>query len=108
MYSNIKSILGLTSENTPSNIDEILSQFISMYSNALCLEIDEESVPLSLQFIVTEAVIARYKRRGSEGLKSERVDIVSQQFEADFFLAYRPYIEAYKAKDNKKTRVRFL
>lgn len=111
MLSNIKRILGLSLTEIDTEDDAVLEQFIEMYFNALCIEVDEITVPTSLQFIVTEAVISRFNRRGSEGLKNESVDVVSQTFETDLFAPYKQLIQSYKANKQKATgtnRIRFL
>ena len=111
MLSRIKRILGLSLVEESSTDDFLLEQFIDMYSNALALEINESAVPQSLEFILVEAVVSRWNKRGSEGLKSESIDVVSHTFHDDLFAPYKHFIASYKANNNPASlanRVRFL
>ncbi|MCH4825784.1 phage head-tail connector protein [Planococcus halocryophilus] len=111
MLDRVKRILGLSLVAETSSDDFLLEQFIDMYSNALILEINESIIPASLEFILIEAVVSRWNRRGLEGLKSESVDIVSHTFNEDHFSSNRQFIEAYKANMkliNQTNRIRFL
>lgn len=93
--TRIKRALGLT-DNTK---DDIISDFILMYSDAICLRSGAEQVPQELWYILVEVVIARYNRIGSEHLKAENVDVVSQTYHDEILLAYEPYFTEYKKRN---------
>lgn len=96
MLDRIKRVLGLSLEDSNSNEDLLLEQFIQMYSSAIQLEINETMIPQQLEFVLIEVVSARWKKRGQEGLVSESIDIVSQTFHSELLDPYRIYLKTYK------------
>ncbi|WP_203246335.1 phage head-tail connector protein [Sporosarcina beigongshangi] len=93
--------------------DDVLTDFIEMYDKAICLHTGTTETPTALEFILTEAVIARWQRMGSEGMKSEKIDIVTQQFTDEVLDSYLPYIQQWKAANqpdggSSLKRIQFL
>ncbi|MFP3357585.1 phage head-tail connector protein [Planococcus sp. SIMBA_143] len=111
MLDRIKRALGLPLGTENTEDDFLLEQFIEMYSNALMLEINETTIPSQLDFILVEVVVSRWNRRGSEHLKAESVDVVSNTFYEDIFSPYKFFIETYKSNQKPvpiKTGFRML
>lgn len=108
ILSRIKRIIGLFDNSK----DDVLTDFILMYESAIKLKADVEIIPISLEWILIEAVISRYQRIGSEGMKSESVDIVTMQFHDEILAQYDAYFDDYKRKNNGSSselvRVKFL
>lgn len=84
----------------------VLEEIIKLQSDALISKLGLDSVPNELEYIVVETSIARYNRLGSEGLKSEHIDVISQTFVEDLFAPYAETIASYKG--TKSNRAKFL
>jgi len=71
---------------------------------------DEEEVPVVLQYIVTELVIARFNRFGNEGMSSYSQEGESMAFSSDDIAPYLDDIEEWnkKQQNNRRGVVRFL
>ena len=90
---------------TSNEKDAIINEFISNFTNAVNLYCGTETLPKQLEFIVVESTIARMNRVGSEGLKSENIDVIGLSYIEDILEPYQPYMDAYKQSSKK---VRFL
>ncbi|MDW0112160.1 phage head-tail connector protein [Sporosarcina saromensis] len=91
--------------------DDVLNDFIEMYDRAICLHTGTNLTPSELEFVLIELVITRFNLIGSEGLKSERIDLVSNTFNDDIFKTFLPYIEQWKSLNTPssgKPRLRVL
>lgn len=93
ILSRIKRIIDIQDDAS----DDVLTVFIDMYSRAICLHTGTNQTPTELEFILIEAVCSRWQRRGSEGMKSEKIDVVTQQFTEEVLKEYMPYIEQWKS-----------
>lgn len=74
---------------------KVVSELILNQMEALEVKLGTP-VPAELDFIVVETSIARYNRLGSEGLKSEGIDVISQTFIEDVFQPYLSDIALFK------------
>lgn len=90
----IKRILGFIDETK----DSILNDFIEMYSNAIIVKCGATEFPTEMNFVLVDAVIARYNKIGSEGLKSENIDVVSMTYHDDILSPYDSYFVEYKKR----------
>lgn len=89
---------------------EIIEELIANLMDALMIKLGGE-IPLQLEYIIVETAIIRYNRLGSEGLKSEGIDVISQTFIEDVFAPYLSDISAYKATvivDGSKSKLRMI
>lgn len=107
LLDRIKRILELDDKN------DLLNEFIAMYSQAICLKVNAEELPKSLEWILIEAVIARYNKLGSEGMKSEKIDIVTMNFHDEVLDQYQKYFDEYKRQNSDtggtgQPRIRFF
>lgn len=108
LLTRIKNIVNFDESKT-----NIVNEFISMYQQAICLKVNADSLPVSLEWILIEAVIARYNKIGSEGMKSEKIDIVTMQFHDEILQQYQSYFDEYKRQNSDtdttgKPRLRFF
>lgn len=94
LLTRIKRIINVT------NKDDILNDFIEMYEQAICLKVNADKLPVQLEWILIEAVIARYNKLGSEGMKSEKIDVVTMQFHDELLDQYDSYFEEYKRQNS--------
>ena len=103
--SKVKRILSITNDVEK---ETILNDFIEMYTQAILLKTGSTELPQVLNFILVEAVVERYRKIGSEGMKSESVDIVSATFHDEVLDKYEDYFKEYREQQNQRPRVRFL
>lgn len=101
---NIKTMIGITADEP---VTTIVSLTEARLRNLLG---GAETLPNSLEYIVTEVSIARYNRIGSEGLSGHSVEGESLSWSDDDFAPYSGDIAAYQAAQDEpvKGRVRFL
>lgn len=107
VLARIKRILDIVDDTK----DGILNDFIDMYSKAINLKCGATEFPIELDFILIEAVIARFRKVGSEGISTEKVDVYWATYHDEILNSYESYINAYKAKNTDSTgltRVKFL
>lgn len=94
--TKVKVILGITDNSK----DAILNELYSNVGNAVALYIGQPSTPTDLAWIVAEATVARYNRLGSEGLKSENIDVIGLTYIEDVLSVYKPYLDAYVSRNS--------
>lgn len=84
--------------------DALLEILLEDAANSICLYISQDSLPGKLQWIAEEIAIKRYRKIGSEGLKSESIDVIKNDFESNPIGQYRKILDEYKASKGKKVR----
>ena len=97
----LKLYLGITDDSEDELLETILldcEQMLRMYIGA--------EVPVELEWIVTELSVKRYRKIGSEGLKSEQIDVITNTFEDGEPLA--PYHSILNDCKRKNNRLRML
>lgn len=104
IINTVKLILGLEDNEK----DNLLLSIINIQTNALLTKINEPLLPPQLEFIVIETSIVRFNRLGSEGLKSENIDVISQTFIEDVFEPYLSYISNYKSSLKSPSKLRMM
>lgn len=95
--NRIKILLGITDATE----DALLGILIDDCNAMLKSYLGQNEVPPQLDFIITELVIKRYRKIGSEGLKAEQIDVISNTFEDDPLAPYYKTIDAYKRNSRK-------
>lgn len=97
LLQKIKRILNITDKAK----DEVLNDFIEMYTQATNNVGGFNQLPLELEFALVELVVARFNQLGSEGLKQEKVDIISNTFIDDLFESIMlPHLKNYLNSKN--------
>lgn len=107
VLARIKRILDIVDDTK----DGILNDFIDMYSKAINLKCGTTDFPIELDFILVEAVVARYRKVGSEGISTEKIDVYWATYNDEILNSYQTYFQDYKSKNNTSsglTRVKFL
>lgn len=78
---NVKLALGLTDDTQ----DKLLTWIINNVEKGILSYLPlETAVPEKFDYIVEEVAIARFYRRGAEGMKSKSVEGFSVQYDDDF------------------------
>ncbi|WP_079708894.1 phage head-tail connector protein [Paraliobacillus ryukyuensis] len=105
---DVKTLLNITD----STQDNLINLMINNVRSHLKIKLGKD-VPTDLTFIVTEIVVRRFNRVGSEGMQSESVEghsITFYDLEKEF-TPYEDIIEKYKVDDgtsNRAGKVRFF
>lgn len=86
----VQSILSLDADKEAQ-----LNEIIQIQYESLSSLLNTTTVPAQLEYIVVETSIARYNRLGSEGLKSEGIDVIAQNFIENLFEPYQAQIQSY-------------
>ena len=94
----LKLYLGITDDSE----DELLETILLDCEQMLRMYIGAEEVPMELEWIITELSVKRYRKIGSEGLKEEQIDVITNTFEDGEPLApYYSILNDYKRKSNR-------
>lgn len=79
-----------------------------MRANEVDVTKAEVDIPTELNWILTEVVVRRFNRLGSEGMQKEQVEGHSITFQNDDFSDYIEIIEDFFASDSGKTSGRVV
>lgn len=100
LLRKIKTVLRVDGE-----YDTLIAELVDLACDSIKAYCNITSVPKNLEFIVVEMVVARYNRLGTEGLRSEQVDVVKQEFYSNMLDLYRVYLDQYKERNSS---IRFI
>lgn len=91
ILANVKTLLGLTDtlqDKLLTVIQELTEAHFRAYSG-------QDVVPVDLEYIITEVMVKRFNRIGSEGLSSQSVEGLSMSFAQDDFAEYDKVIQRH-------------
>ncbi|KNF09306.1 phage gp6-like head-tail connector protein [Gottschalkia purinilytica] len=92
MIERIKIRLNITDTTK----DTLLNELITSACDSIMLRVGVTVFPRILESIAVETVIAMYNRLGSEGLESERIDVITNDFINDLLEPYQEQLESFK------------
>ncbi len=90
---NIKVLLSLTEDDSQ---DEILSVLLLNASKMVCVFLGVEDLPKTLEFVVEDMTIAKYRKLGAEGIKQEKIDVLSTTYVTNDLDPYKAILIQYK------------
>jgi len=61
--------------------------------NYMSVYIESPTIPTELEFIAEEVAIKRYRRLGSEGISTEKIDVLSTSYKSDDFMSIKPLLK---------------
>ena len=93
----LKLYLGITDDSE----DELLETILLDCEQMLRMYIGAKEVPMELEWIITELSVKRYRKIGSEGLKAEQIDVISNTYEDDPLAPYHSTIDTYKRNSRR-------
>ena len=93
----LKLYLGITDDSE----DELLETILLDCEQMLRMYIGAKEVPMELEWIITELSVKRYRKIGSEGLKAEQIDVISNTYEDDPLAPYYTTIDTYKRNSRR-------
>lgn len=107
LLQTVKVYLGIEDELQ----DSLLQQIIDDAIQRVCGYINEQILPLQLEWVVRELTIIRYNRIGSEGTKTDSEEGKSATYIDDPFEQFVSTLDKYVEDNNKpptKGKARFL
>lgn len=95
MLNQIKTILGIKDVDKDTELNEL----IAIESGLICLYIGETVLPTELAGLVVDGVVARYRRKGKEGMTAESIESHSSSFETGEkrLQSIQPYLDRWMA-----------
>lgn len=104
---NIKILLSLEDDNTK---DELLAILSRNAMNTLIVYLGLKQLPIELNFIAEEMVVTRFRKLGSEGVQSEKIDVLSTTYtyNIDELAPYKSLLEKYKDNNLNNKRMKML
>ena len=105
---NTKTLLGVDNERVDVIYDQFEKRLLRRLQRS---KSDIESIPVELEYILTECTIARYNRIGSEGMTSESMDGHSASYVDTDISDYEDEIKDYLQDGlatGKRGKVTFL
>lgn len=103
--SRLKIKLNLKDDNSQ---DDLLALLLSDAVSYMLIYIESTEVPSELEFIAEEVAIKRFRRLGSEGISTEKIDVLSTSYKSDDFYEYKPLLKQYKANNTRIKKLRML
>ena len=94
----LKLYLGITDDSE----DELLETILLDCEQMLRMYIGAKEEPMELEWIITEHSVKRYRKIGSEGLKEEQLDDITNTFtDGEPLAPYHSILNDYKRKSNR-------
>lgn len=96
ILERVKTLVGISD----SLQDETMREIIDLRISHLKAELESDTIPQPLEFIVVELAVRRFNRLGSEGMKGETVEGHTVNFYdlEDEFKPYVRLIDRYRPK----------
>lgn len=91
--TNIKILLGKKDDNSE---DELLSVLLTHAIQLVNAYLGVAEIPQELQFIAEQITIKKYNKLGSEGIRIEKLDVISNTYSTNDLYEYRSILNAYK------------
>lgn len=104
---NLKILLNLTEDDSQ---DEILTILLTNAVSTVNVYLGVQELPKELEFVAEQLAIIKYNKLGSEGIQTEKIDVLSTTYQADELASFKTVLDSYKANNNLATtkRVKFL
>ena len=103
---NIKILLGLEDGSQ----DEILTILLLNAISTINVYLGVAELPQELNFVAEQLAVIKFNKLGSEGIQTEKIDVLSTTYQADELASFKTILESYKANNNLATtkRIKFL
>ena len=103
---NIKILLGLENDEK----DEVLTILLTNAISTLCVYLGVQQLPQELNFVAEQLAVIKFNKLGSEGISTEKIDVLSTTYQQDELASFKAILDNYKANNNLATtkRVKFL
>ena len=103
---NIKILLGLENDEK----DEILTVLLTNAVSTINVYLGVTELPQELNFVAEQLAVIKFNKLGSEGIQTEKIDVLSTTYQADELASFKAVLDIYKANNNLATtkRIKFL
>ena len=103
---NIKILLGLENDEK----DEVLTVLLTNAVSTINVYLGVTELPQELNFVAEQLAIIKFNKLGSEGIQTEKIDVLSTTYQADELASFKAVLDIYKANNNLATtkRIKFL
>ena len=98
MLDRVRKFIGL--DEVTEQVKEVVNIATSVVKNYCNIQ---GEVPTELNWVVVEIAIARYNRIGSEGIKSESSDGISNSYETDLLSPFKGLLDNYNLRHSSTT-----
>lgn len=88
--------------------DALLNELIQGAKDAICLYVEDATLPTMLETTAVLLSVDCYNRLGSEGMTSENKGSLSQSFFTDMLDPYKSVLDKYVAQKKAQKRVMFV
>ena len=102
---NIKTLLSLVEDNSQ---DEILAILLTNASNMICVYLGIEELPKQLEFVAEDMAIMKYRKLGAEGVKQEKIDVLSTTYVTNDLNPFKDVLNQYNDRHLGGKRLRML
>lgn len=95
ILERIKILLSINNEDTTK--DEVLNILLEQAMDTICIYLGIQDFPNDLDFVAEQMVIVRYNRLGSEGITTEKIDVLSTtySYNIDELAPYKKVLDNY-------------
>ncbi len=103
---NIKILLGLENDEK----DEVLTVLLTNAVSTINVYLGVTELPQELNFVAEQLAIIKFNKLGSEGIQTEKIDVLSTTYQSDELASFKAILDTYKANNNLATtkRIKFL
>lgn len=104
----IKVLLGLTEDDSQDNILVIL---LTNAMNTINVYLGVQQLPSELEFVAEQLAVIKFNKLGSEGISTEKIDVLSTTYMPNELSPFKTILDAYKDNNNivpANRRVKFL
>ena len=103
---NIKILLGLENDEK----DEVLTVLLTNAVSTINVYLGVTELPQELNFVAEQLAVIKFNKLGSEGIQTEKIDVLSTTYQADELASFKAVLDIYKANNNLATtkRIKFL
>lgn len=103
---NIKILLGLENDEK----DEVLTVLLTNAVSTINVYLGVTELPQELNFVAEQLAVIKFNKLGSEGIQTEKIDVLSTTYQADELASFKAILDTYKANNNLATtkRIKFL
>ena len=90
---NIKVLLSLTEDDSQ---DEILAILLTNASRMVCVYLGVDELPGPLDFVAEDMAVVKYRKLGAEGIRQEKIDVISTTYVVNDLDPYKAILNQYK------------
>lgn len=102
---NIKVLLSLAEDDSQ---DEILAILLLNASRMICVYLGIEELPTTLEFVAEDMAVMKYRKLGAEGVKQEKIDVLSTTYVTNDLNPFKDILNQYKDNSLGGKRLRML